>query len=241
MAALPNGTRGTGARQGAARPAGDDEAAASAEAREVVGNVGARLRTKRESLGMSLRRLGRELGVSASFLSQIELGKGRPSVATLYMICTALDLSLDELFSNGEPAPVAPVPPVAPAPAAPQRADHPHSPVVAPSMRRRLVLDSGVVWEQLSSMHDASIDFLYVTYDVGGSSTPDDRLTRHSGIEHGYIISGTLEVTLGFESFRLHPGDAISFDSATPHRLANVGEVPVEAIWFVRDRHTGLH
>jgi mannose-6-phosphate isomerase-like protein (cupin superfamily) len=27
-------------------------------------------------------------------------------------------------------------------------------------------------------------------------------------------------------------GDSISFNSEVPHRLLNVGDVPVEAIWF---------
>ena len=45
------------------------------------------------------------------------------------------------------------------------------------------------------------------------------------------MLSGTLEVTLGFDTFRLNAGDSISFDSSRPHRLANVGDVPVEAIW----------
>jgi mannose-6-phosphate isomerase-like protein (cupin superfamily) len=40
-----------------------------------------------------------------------------------------------------------------------------------------------------------------------------------------------LEITLGFETYRLTSGDSISFDSSRPHRLANAGDVPVEAIW----------
>jgi mannose-6-phosphate isomerase-like protein (cupin superfamily) len=112
--------------------------------------------------------------------------------------------------------------------------------VVEPHQRRRLVLDSGVVWEQLSSAHESAVDFLQVRYEVGGSSVPGEHLTRHSGIEYGYIISGTLEVSLGFDTYRIGPGDSISFDSATPHRLTNNGDVPVEAIWFVHGRNQEL-
>lgn len=50
------------------------------------------------------------------------------------------------------------------------------------------------------------------------------------------ILRGTLEVTLGFERYRLDSGDSISFDSTRPHRLTNVGDVPVEAIWFNLER-----
>jgi len=34
----------------------------------------------------------------------------------------------------------------------------------------------------------------------------------------------------------LEAGDSISFASTTPHRLANVGDVPVHAIWCVVGR-----
>ena len=34
----------------------------------------------------------------------------------------------------------------------------------------------------------------------------------------------------------LEPGDAISINSSIPHRLATIGEQPVEAIWFVLGR-----
>lgn len=34
----------------------------------------------------------------------------------------------------------------------------------------------------------------------------------------------------------LQPGDSISIDSTIPHRLANAGDTPVHAIWFVLGR-----
>jgi DNA-binding XRE family transcriptional regulator/mannose-6-phosphate isomerase-like protein (cupin superfamily) len=206
---------------------------------QATDGIGERLRSRRTQAGLSLRRLARDLDLSASFLSQVENGKAQPSVTTLYLICSALELSIDELFAgaggsqNAVPAPASggPVPGSPAGPPAP-------SPVVTPGARRRLVLDSGVVWEQLSALHGGAIDFMFVRYDVGGSSTLDERLTRHSGVEYGYVMRGTLEVTFGFETYRMGPGDAISFDSSTPHRLSNVGEEPVEAVWFVHGRNT---
>src|SRR6185295_11155296 len=61
-------------------------------------DVGPRLRAHREQRGLSLRELARRLGVSPSAISQIETGKSRPSVSTLYSIVTELGMSLDELF-----------------------------------------------------------------------------------------------------------------------------------------------
>jgi mannose-6-phosphate isomerase-like protein (cupin superfamily) len=43
-------------------------------------------------------------------------------------------------------------------------------------------------------------------------------------------------IQLGFEVYELEPGDSIAFDSTEPHRLFNLGDEPVHAIWFVVGR-----
>jgi len=220
------------------------------------GAVGRRLRARRELLGISLRQFARELNVSASFISQLETGKAQPSVATLYAICTALKISIDDVFdmepdANVENQSISDADDAANGIKVLRRPQHGEdlsrvrfdidderrSPVVAPSQRRRIVLDSGVTWERLSSSANADFDFVFVRYDVGGSSNSDGRLIRHVGTECGYVLRGVLEVTLGFETFLMSAGDAISFDSSTPHRLATVGDEPVEAIWFDEGGH----
>jgi transcriptional regulator with XRE-family HTH domain len=47
---------------------------------------------------ISLRELARRLGLSASAISQIELGKSQPTVDTLLAVASELEISLDELF-----------------------------------------------------------------------------------------------------------------------------------------------
>src|SRR5215475_7367846 len=82
-----------------------------------VPSLGDQIRTERTRKGVSLRALARDVGVSASMISQIETGKSRPSVSTLYAITTALGMSLQEIFDlvgtageavpDGEAAPTA--------------------------------------------------------------------------------------------------------------------------------------
>jgi len=69
----------------------------------------------------------------------------------------------------------------------------------------------------------------------------EGRLIRHVGTEYGFMLSGTLEITLGFETYQLNAGDSIAFDSSRPHRLANVGDVPVEAIWVNIEMPSSQH
>jgi mannose-6-phosphate isomerase-like protein (cupin superfamily) len=97
-------------------------------------------------------------------------------------------------------------------------------------------LATGVRWERMTSSPDPDVDFIWVVYDVGGSSSPDDSFIRHAGREYGLVVSGRLEVTVGFETTVLGPGDSISFDSTTPHRLRNAGDEPVTGVWVVVGR-----
>jgi transcriptional regulator with XRE-family HTH domain len=199
------------------------------ETTEHLDGIGDRLRTERTKAGISQRELARRLGLSASLISQLESGLSKPSVGTLYAIVTELDLSLDKLLRGDDN---------------PRRSDADAeaagagaaSPLGHPDDRKSIDLASGVRWEQLTSDTEQGVDFLHAIYEVGGASTPDESLMRHHGREYGYVVSGRMGIQLGFELFELHPGDSIAFDSTEPHRLFNMGDEPVHAIWFVVGR-----
>ena len=211
-----------------------------------VPRVGERLREARQRRGVSVRSLARELGVSASLVSQIETGKSQPSVSTLYAMTTALGISVEDVFAS---VPAVDSAVVAPDGAAEAVGGLPGTvlaalgaargqrvgPVVRPGYRQVLQLDSGVTWERLGQLPHPHVDFLLITYEPGGSSSSESGLMRHGGSEYGYLLSGELVLTLGSEELRLGPGDAISFDSTTPHRYRNDGLEPAVGVWFVTE------
>jgi transcriptional regulator with XRE-family HTH domain len=217
--------------------------------------MGQRLRTQRQSRGLSLRELADRLGVSPSLISQVETGRASPSVSTLYAIVTELDLSLDEVLFNGrtpardgtergDTAPSrGPVSRTAPEPVRHDTDGQGTAagPVQRGQSRKRIRLASGVTWERLTTSSDPDLDFIYVVYEVGGASGPQDAFQRHAGHEWGYVLSGSLSVTIGFDEYQLGPGDSVSFDSMVPHRLSNNGQEPVHGIWFVMGRQSGHH
>jgi transcriptional regulator with XRE-family HTH domain len=188
--------------------------------------IGEHLRARRHELGLSLRDLADRLGVSPSLISQIERGRANPSVSTLYQLVGELDVSLDELLFEERRSTEAAAPAAG-------------GPIQRSTTRHRIRLASGVIWERLTTESEPGVEFLYVVYEVGGASSPEEAFQRHNGHEWGYVLSGTLQVTVGFRQYLLEAGDSLSLDSTTPHRLANVGDTPVHAIWFVlgRDSH----
>jgi transcriptional regulator with XRE-family HTH domain len=215
-----------------------------AKRQSVEAEVGRRLRAHREASRLSLRELARRLELSPSAISQIETGKSRPSVSTLYAIVSELGMSLDELFSgtnrDGQAAPAATgasagsALPSAVTEVDPAQTEH----IQRAGTRTAIDLETGVRWERLTPRADPHADFLYVVYDVGGSSCVCNKFIRHSGREYGLILSGTLEVTVGFDRYELGPGDSICFDSTVPHCLRTLGPEPVHGVWFVIGRQS---
>ncbi|WP_369231346.1 helix-turn-helix domain-containing protein [Streptomyces sp. R21] len=175
----------------------------------------------------------------ASLISQIETGKSQPSVSTLYAITTALPISVESLFEvqgATAPAPAAVGAPATVLHALAAFAADPGrriGPLVGAEQRERLELDSGVVWERLGHVPGTDVDFLLVTYRPGGASSGSGGLMRHAGTEYGYLTSGELVLTLGFDEYAIRPGDAVSFESTTPHRYRNDGAEPAVGVWFV--------
>lgn len=196
---------------------------------------------------MSLREVARRLSVSPSFISQMENGKSKPSVATLYSLSLLLGVSIDGLFGKGgkvvspfaagssEPTPCVnrPSVPVSPAFASLQVGSGVRAAIVDPARWSRLGRESAVAWESLAPDADRNLDFMEVTYPPGSSSTNDGSMVTHEGREYGYLLSGTLQITLGLEMYVLNAGESLSFDPAIPHLLANPGKVPARGIWVV--------
>jgi transcriptional regulator with XRE-family HTH domain len=229
---------------------------------EPVGTLGIRLKRARERSGMSLREVARQLGVSPAFVSQVENGKSQPSVATLYSLAQLLDVSIDELFVADDVAveaapaisaaghgPVAvidmgaahaPGQPLSRSSLGPLQDAWPRDRALAklsvtrPGERHVLKMDSGVIWERLADNTGTGLDFLEIIYPPHSSSTTGQTMLQHVGSEYGFLIEGELEITVGFEVLTLHAAEAIGFDSAIPHLLANRTDRVARGIWCVR-------
>lgn len=191
-------------------------------------SLGARLREARLQRGLSLRSVAQALGVSASLISQVEIGKTQPSVSTLYALANHLGVSLDELLGIAAPA-------SQPAPLV----GH-HGPPLPDVQRGRdnpvIEMENGVRWERLAAGASGPADALLVTYEPGASSSIEGKLMRHAGVEYAYLLEGELTLHLDFETYTLHPGDSLEFDSVRPHLYSNRGSTIAKGVWFVVGR-----
>jgi transcriptional regulator with XRE-family HTH domain len=213
-------------------------------------HLGTRLKELRLNAGLSLRELARQADVSPSLVSQIENGKSRPSVSTLYSFAQLLNVSVDELFDTVTDAAVdLPADPAAPPGGVqdgvhdPANAWHPSEyatriSVMHPSHRAHLRMAEGVDWERLAATPERDVNFMKITYAPGAAGTADGSLIAHDGYEYGFVLAGIIQVTVGDEVFVLREGESLGFDSTIPHVLRNIGDVDFQGLWFVHgSRH----
>lgn len=201
-------------------------------------NLGARVRQLRNERGLSIRQLAEQSEVSPGYISQIENGKTNPSVTTLYAIATVMQVSIQAFFDikDGNNASLQSASEMA------DRRINSEQDIqettgftsmmvsrVTPETRPTIILNGGVTWERLTEKSDENIEFLQLTYESNAVS--GDKFSRHIGHEFGLILEGSLQLEIGFETYQLDVGNSILFDSSTPHRLSNISDSTMRALW----------
>ncbi len=218
-------------------------------------DIGRRLAKYRGERGMRVADLAREVGVTPSLISQIERGQSRPSVSTLFALAQALSLPVDAFFHEpagaGLGAAALDGPPgsaVAPAAAAALAAERRAGAkpslipggdsaagggryVVRRSSRAVIDIEGGVRWERLTRTTHDHLDFFELVYEAGAESHP--RPYTHPGTEMVMVMTGALDITIGFDTYHLEPGDSIDFPSTMPHRYYNPTGATARAVTVI--------
>jgi transcriptional regulator with XRE-family HTH domain len=174
------------------------------DAPQVPGQRFRRLRTRR---GLSLAQVARATGVSVGFLSALERGQMRSSIATLRRIARFYRTNILSLFEAAEENPR----------------------LVRPAQRKILETTPGVRMELLAWGHTAMEPHLFRVQPGGGSGES----YAHEGEEFLHVLRGDFEIWLNSgEHYHLKPGDSLYFESSTPHRWKNPGRSETWLLWI---------
>ncbi len=207
----------------------------------VIVDIGANIRSYRLKRGMSVRELARRAGISASALSQIEIGRSRPSVNTLYEITQQLGATPNEIFFGSSATRVPNI----------FQGALPEDGVLlrngldahlggilelVPQAAQRVVtLKGGESCRQLGGNSLPGVDCVRITYEPGAVSPGPDEYVRHAGHEFNYLLSGDLTLVVGSQPYRLSAGDSLTFPSHWPHRVLNHSDEIADVVClFVR-------
>jgi transcriptional regulator with XRE-family HTH domain len=164
--------------------------------------VGARVKSLREAMDLSLRDLAERSGVSAPMLSQVERGDTSPTLFVAQKIAAGLDLTLSQLL----------------------RLDEDQHVVVVRAAERRTRRRRGHVVEELTPPLPGQRADVSVHTLAPGAATgaPDDPPVHEPGSrETTVVLEGAVELFIDGQRHVLNAGDSVTFDADLPHHFEN--------------------
>jgi transcriptional regulator with XRE-family HTH domain len=168
--------------------------------------VGPRIRSLREAMGLSLRDLGERAGVSAPMLSQVERGETSPTLATAQRIANGLDLSLSQLLRLDEGEGVTVI-----------RRDERR-----PGRSRARGHEYQLLTPQLPGQRaEVSRHALAPAAVTGGPGDPP--IHEPGSRETAVVLKGRLTLVCAGTRYDLEEGDSVTFDADLPHHFENPG------------------
>ncbi len=159
--------------------------------------LGRAIRQRRRAHELTLVDLARKVDLSQPFLSQVENGRARPSMQSLYRIAHALDTTPQALFAG---------------------------PIdLAATIHHARTGDVGT----LTTVGDRqSLSRLLLTgpapfhvLELDGLPSVFGDLWEHEGFEAVYVIAGPVQAEVGGEVHTLATGELLSYPASVPHRL----------------------
>ena len=166
--------------------------------------VGEKIRSLRDSKGLSLNEVAELTGFSAALLSQMENHLVSPSLGTMIKLAKALGVRVGDFFGETEGEPFT---------------------IVRKDERKRVSrfaskdgVKYGYSYESLGfDKKDRHMEPFIVTLEPATVKT--SKTSVHEGEEFIFVLDGAMEVLLGNHTEVLYPGDSIYYNSDIPHRV----------------------
>jgi len=194
-------------------------------------NLGERIRDERRRGKLTLEKLSQKIGLSKSFLSQVERGLAQPSVSSLKKIARELGISVVDLFAGeADQQNRFGFPPTF-SKNGPKYAED--FQVVRANRRKSLTLPgSKVSYDLLSPDLNRQLEVMYMRIEPGEHSG-EEPMVDLPGEKFGLVLKGILEVRVGEEVQQIRAGDSLYFPAHFPHSWRGMGKEPIEVIWVL--------
>lgn len=176
--------------------------------------VGERIQQLRQAQRLSLDDLSRRAGVSKSMLSQIERNQANPTVAVVWRLANALEVSMPELLGS----PAAAVPPIVTV------AAHATPALRTPDQRCELRILGPI---------DMAGHFEWYELIVQPGGALESQPHEPGSREHLSVLSGTLEVVSGEASQKLKAGETARYAVDVAHAIRNPAKSVATALLVV--------
>ncbi|MGB8859509.1 MAG: XRE family transcriptional regulator [Ilumatobacteraceae bacterium] len=178
--------------------------------------MGRAIKERRVAQPFTLVELAERAGLSQPFLSQVENGRARPSMTSLYRIASALGTTPQALFGGASSA----------AEPTLARAGDDEVPAIETDGEslRRLLLPG---------------DAPFHVVELVGLATEFLEPWRHRGFEALYVLVGPVEVDVDGRCTTLGTGDFLSYPADLPHRYRSVLGTQARALLIETQHDSG--
>ncbi|PLY00782.1 MAG: DNA-binding protein [Desulfuromonas sp.] len=177
----------------------------------VENTIGAKVRQLREAKQMSAEQLAEQSQCHVDQIKQIEDGALLPSLAPLMEISRALGVRLGTLVDD-EPLE---------GPVTFKETDFPR--VIRFSGKDPKATSSNLdFYTMAAGKKDRHMEPFMIDVKPRTDNVPP--LSGHEGEEFIFVLSGTIRINYGKDSYELHPGESIYYDSIVPHDVHAVGD-----------------
>jgi transcriptional regulator with XRE-family HTH domain len=177
---------------------------------DVNSRIARRVRDLRDAAGLSLEALAERSGVSRSNISLIESGKSSPTAVVLDKLTAALGTTLAGLFQDDRAADLSPASPVARIAQQPVWTD--------PA--------SGYVRRNVSPAVPSPLQLVDVVFPPGQRVALESAGRDVEIHQQVWMIEGTMEVSVGADTWRLQAGDCLAMQLDAPVAYRNPTRKP---------------
>lgn len=183
--------------------------------RESAPQVGQRIRAIRKRRGLSLRAVAERCGLSINAISLIERGENSPTVASLNLLATALEVAITDFFQD----------------------EYEQAVVFSRPETRMRSEAEGITLESLGiGLRNQRLEPFLITLAAAAHT---DQPIIHSGEEFVHCLEGRVEYWVGDRSYALEPGCSLLFQASLPHRFRNTQETPARLMMVFHAGESG--
>jgi transcriptional regulator with XRE-family HTH domain len=188
------------------------------------GNLGDKIRTLRKKIGMTQKELAEQVGLTPSFISQLEKNLISPSLDSLLKLSEKLNTQPIYFLTDVESGPLQKM-------------------VIKPGERQDIQLPalkgSDIKLELLvSDVLNRRMEPYLLTIKEG--ATIDGHFYGHKGDEFVFVMEGELEVEVQDEKQVIRQGDSLYIESTFPSKWANTGKGDAVILWVLSPPRGGL-
>jgi len=187
-------------------------------------NLGGKIKVLRTKAGMTQKELAEQVGLTPSFISQLEKNLISPSLDSLLKLSDKLHTPPIFFLSEGEDGTQQKM-------------------VIKPTERQEIHLKEMKIPEVklellVSHVLNRRMEPYLLTLREG--ATIKGHFCSHKGDEFAYVIEGEMEIEIQGEKQILRQGDGLYIESTIPSRWVNIGEGEAVLLWVLSPPSGGL-